>query len=43
MNSAELNELLWLGFAVVALVGKVVYEQVVTRVEKRREAAGSTK
>jgi hypothetical protein len=39
MNNVEFNELLWLGFAVVALLGKVVYEYVVTRAETRREAA----
>jgi hypothetical protein len=39
MNNFEFNELLLLGFAVVALVGKFVFEYVVTRAETRREAA----
>jgi hypothetical protein len=39
MNNFEFNELLLLGLAVVALIGKVLFEYVVTRAEMGREAA----
>ncbi len=46
MNSAEFNMVLWLAFGGLALAGKVAYETVVTRAEKRRAAtqgpAGAT-
>jgi hypothetical protein len=36
MNSAGLNMLLWLLLAVVALVGKLLFERLLTRAEERR-------
>jgi hypothetical protein len=36
MNSATFNMLLWLGFGIAALVGKVIYEYVATRAEERK-------
>jgi hypothetical protein len=45
MNGAQLNMVLLLGTAVMALVGKVIYERVMTRIEDRhaREATASVK
>ncbi len=36
MNGASFNMLLWLLLAVVALVGKIVFEHFATRAEERR-------
>ena len=41
MNSANLNMLLWLGFAVMALVGKFIFEHVATRAEERQALAAA--
>jgi hypothetical protein len=35
MNGGTLNMLLLLGTAIAALVGKAIYERVVTRIEER--------
>jgi hypothetical protein len=43
MNSATFNMLLWLGFGIAALIGKAVYERVVTRAEERKAAAEAGK
>jgi hypothetical protein len=45
MNNAEFNMVLLAGTAVVALIGKYVYERVMTRIEERqdREAAEAAK
>jgi hypothetical protein len=39
MNGAELNMLLLLGTAVAALIGKFIYERVMTRLEERQARA----
>jgi hypothetical protein len=36
MNATNFNMLLWLGFAVFALLGKFIFEHVATRAEERR-------
>jgi hypothetical protein len=41
MNSALLNELLLLGLAVAALVGKFIFERVATRSEERKALAAA--
>jgi uncharacterized membrane protein len=45
MNGAEFNMLLLVATGVVALIGKYVYERVMTRIEERqdREAAQTAK
>ena len=45
MNGAEFNMLLLVATGVVALVGKYIYERVMTRIEERqdREAAEAAK